>query len=160
MNMDEHTGLPPQPTSSLKQFAILVGEWTMVGTHPAFPSAAHGHSSFTWLKDVALLLWQFQWDQPGPPSALSVIGHDDAVDAVDAVDTCSTLYADERGVARIYQMSLDGGVWKMWRESPGFSQRMTDTFSADGNSITCHGEVSRDGSTWEQDLEVSYTRQP
>jgi alkanesulfonate monooxygenase SsuD/methylene tetrahydromethanopterin reductase-like flavin-dependent oxidoreductase (luciferase family) len=38
--------------------------------------------------------------QPGPPSALSVIGHDDAV------QTCCMLYADERGVARIYQMSL------------------------------------------------------
>ncbi len=152
--MDEQTGLPPQPTGSLRQFAILVGEWTMIGIHPAFPSAAHGHSSFTWLKDEALLLWQFDWDQPGPPNALSVIGHDDAV------DTCSMLYADERGVARIYQMSLEGGVWKMWRESPGFSQRTMGTFSADGNAISCHGEVSRDGSNWEQDLDVTYTRQP
>lgn len=68
------------------------------------------------------------------------------------------LYADERGVARIYQMSLEGGVWKMWRDSTGFSQRMTGTFSVDGNTILVHGELSRDGSHWEQDLDVTYTR--
>jgi hypothetical protein len=152
MNMNEQTERPPQPTNSLKQFDILVGEWKMVGTHPAFPATAHGHSSFAWLREEALLLWHFDWEGPGPPSALSVIGHDDSV------ETCSMLYADERGVARIYQMSLEGGVWQMWRESPGFSQRMTGTVSSDGNTITCHGELSRDGSHWEQDLDVTYTR--
>ena len=70
------------------------------------------------------------------------------------------LYADERGVARIYQMRMDEGVWRMWRDSPGFSQRMTGTFSADGNTIVWRGELSRDGSNWEQDLDVIYTRKP
>ncbi len=152
--MQKHSEPPSHPTGPLKQFEILVGEWTMVGTHPAFPSAAHGHSSFEWLMEEALLLWHFDWERPGPPSALSVIGHDDAV------QTCSILYADERGVARIYQMSLEGGVWKMWRDTPGFSQRITGTFSEDGNTITSQGELSRDSSTWEQDLDVTYTRKP
>lgn len=152
--MDEHAYPPSQPTSSLKQFETLVGEWDTVGTHPGFPSAVHGHSSFEWLKKGALLIWRFDWERPGPPSALSIIGHDDAA----SVDTCSMLYADERGVARIYQMSLDGGVWKMWRDSPGFLQRTTGTFSGDGSIIVAHGELSRDGSTWEQDLDVTYTR--
>ncbi len=144
---------PPQPTRSLKQFDVLVGEWTMVGTHPDLPSAVHGHSSFEWLREGALLTWHFDWERSqGIPSAFSVIGHDDAV------EPCSMLYTDERGVARIYQMSLAGGVWKMWRESPEFSQRMTGTFSDDGNTITWHGELSRDGSNWEQDLNVTYTR--
>ncbi len=68
------------------------------------------------------------------------------------------LYSDQRGVARIYQMSLQGGIWKMWRESPGFSQRLTGSFSDDGNTITVHGELSRDGANWERDLDVTYTR--
>jgi hypothetical protein len=34
---------------------------------------------------------------------------------------------------------------------------MTGTFSDDGNTITCHGELSRDGVNWEQDLDVVYT---
>ena len=149
--MNEHVQRPPQPTRSMKQFEVLMGEWEMVGTHPALPAAVHGHSSFEWLMEGGLLLWHFDWD-PGLPSALSVIGHDDST------ETCSMLYSDERGVARIYQMSLEGSVWKMWRDSPGFSQRMTATISSDGNTITWHGELSRDGSTWEQDLSVTYTR--
>ena len=150
--MSQQFDLPPQPTSSLKPLEVLVGEWSMVGTHPAFSSATQGHSSFAWLREGALLLWHFEWDQLGPPSALSVIGHDDAE------ETCAMLYADERGVARIYQMSLEDGVWKMWRESPGFSQRMTGTFNADRNTISVHGELSHDGSIWEPDLDVTYTR--
>ena len=145
---------PPQPTSSLKQFATLVGEWDTVGTHPALPSAMRGHSSFQWLKEGALLLSRSDWQPGGVPSALSVIGHDDAMEP----GTCTMLYTDKRGVARIYQMSLEGGVWKMWRESPGFSQRMTGMLSSDGTTMTCHGELSRDGSHWEQDLDVTFTR--
>jgi hypothetical protein len=152
MNMDEHTGSPPQPTTTLRQFDILIGDWDMVGIHPGFPSAVHGHSSFEWLQDGSLLLWHFNWERSGPPSAVSVVGHDDSSAA------CVLLYSDERGVARIYQMSLDAGVWKMWRDSAGFSQRVTGTFSEDGNTITCHGELSRDGSQWEQDLDVTYTK--
>lgn len=143
----------PQPTAPLRQFDILVGEWNMVGTHPAFPGAVQGHSSFEWLMDGGLLVWRFDWDRPGPPSAISVIGHDDTV------RTCSMLYSDERGVSRIYQMSLEGRVWKMWRQSPDFSQRVTGTFSDDGNTIISHGELSRDGAKWEQDLSVTYTRE-
>lgn len=150
--MNEHAELPQQPTSWLKRFDILVGEWDMMGIHPAFSSARHGHSSFEWLMEGALLLWHFDWERPGPPSAISIIGHDDPN------EMCSMLYADERGVARIYQMSLEGGVWKIWRDAPGFSQRMTGTFSEDGKTISCHGELSRDSANWEQDLDVTYTR--
>ncbi len=139
-------------TDELKELGLLVGEWKMLGTHPAFPSAANGHSSFAWLQPGMLLIWHFDWEQPGPPSAISVIGYDDAAEAY------SMLYSDERGVARIYQINFDGGVWRMHRESPGFSQRATGTFSNDGRVITVHGELSRDGSTWEQDLDIVYTK--
>jgi hypothetical protein len=152
MNMNEHAKRPLQPSSGMKQFAILIGEWDMVGIHPALPSTAHGRSSFKWLVEGGLLLWHFDWERGGPPNALSVIGYDDSV------ETCSMLYSDERGVSRIYQMSLEGSVWKIWRDAPGFLQHMTATISSDGNTITWHGELSRDGSNWEQDLDVTYTR--
>src|SRR5436305_15317633 len=80
MNMTEHAQRPPQPTSSMKQFDILVGEWTMVGTHPEFPSAAHGHSSFEWLMEGGLLAWHLDWARGGHLSAHSVIGHDDLLE--------------------------------------------------------------------------------
>src|SRR3569623_316172 len=100
MNMNEGAKLPPQPAGSMQQFAILIGEWTTVGIHPQLPSPVHGHSSFEWLREVSLLLWHFNWDSNDVPNALSVIGRDDAT------ESCSMLYSDERGVARIYQMSL------------------------------------------------------
>ena len=149
---EESKAQPPQPTGSLKQFQILIGEWDMVGTHPALPSQVYGHSTFNWFMENALLVWHSNWEAPTPPNAVSVIGRDDSIEA------CSMLYSDERGVARIYQMSLENGVWKMWRESQGFSQHMTGTFSDDGTTITSHGELSRDGLNWEQDLSVTYTR--
>ena len=146
---------PPQPTRSLKQFEVLIGKWTTVGTHPQLPAAVHGHSTFEWLREGALLAWHFDWERgQGIPSAYSIIGHDDAV------EPCSMLYTDERGVSRIYQMTLAGGVWKMWRDSPDFSQRMTGTFSADGQTIAWKGELSHDGSTWEPDLSVTFTKKP
>ena len=79
---------PPQPIRSLKQLDVLVGQWTMVGSHPQLPSAVHGQSSFEWLREGALLAWHFDWERgQGIPSAFSVIGHDDTV------EPCSVLCA-------------------------------------------------------------------
>ena len=144
---------PPQPTRSLSQFDILIGEWTTVGVHPQLPSAVHGQSTFEWLKDGALLVWRFDWEPGGGvPGAYCIIGHDDTT------DVCTVLYTDVRGVARIYLMTLADGLWKMWRESPDFAQRMTGTIADGGNTITVRGELARDGASWEPDLSVTYTR--
>lgn len=42
---------------------------------------------------------------------------------------------DSRGTARIYQIRLRDGVWKLWRHAPGFSQRFTGTFSDGSRTI-------------------------
>jgi len=150
--MTNHAGDPPQPTHLLRQFDVLVGEWDMVGTHPFFDAPVKGHSIFEWLVDGMLLTWHFNWNASLPPNALSVIGHDDTQ------ETCSMLYSDVRGVSRIYQMSLEDGVWKIWRESSDFSQRMIGQISDDQNSIVVRGDLSRDGSVWDHDLSITYTR--
>ena len=46
----------------------------------------------------------------------------------------------------------------MWREAPGFFQRFTGTFSDDNNTITGRWEGSRDGSNWEPDFDMTYTK--
>ena len=68
------------------------------------------------------------------------------------------LYFDSRGVSRVYQMSLSDGVWKMWREAPGFSQRFMGTWSSDGRTIRGRWEESGDGSHWEHDFDLTYTK--
>ena len=36
-------------------------------------------------------------------------------------------YFDSRGVRRIYGVSLEDGVLRMWRDAPGFDQRFCAT---------------------------------
>ena len=68
------------------------------------------------------------------------------------------LYFDERGVSRRYLFALQGNTWKWWRDAPGFSQRCVGTIVDEGQTMVAKGELSRDGSTWEPDLELTYTR--
>jgi hypothetical protein len=70
----------------------------------------------------------------------------------------TALYFDDRGVSRIYQMSLEGRQWKEWRHAPGFSQRFAGTISADGNIISASWEKSSDGTTWQHDFNLTYKR--
>jgi hypothetical protein len=55
-------------------------------------------------------------------------------------------------------MSFDDGLWKMWRDSPNFSQRFEGKFSGDGETIHAHWEKSLDGKTWEHDFSLTYKR--
>ena len=68
------------------------------------------------------------------------------------------LYFDERGVSRRYEVAVRDNVLKWWRNAPGFSQRFTCTLAADGRTMLGEGELSRDGSSWERDLALTYTR--
>jgi hypothetical protein len=60
-------------------------------------------------------------------------------------------------------MSFDSGVWKLSRTSADFSpldfaQRFTGTLSDDGRTIRGRWELAHDGSTWEHDFDLVYTR--
>jgi len=69
-------------------------------------------------------------------------------------------YFDQRGVYRVYAVSLDQAKWRYWRGAPApdFSQRFTGTFSDDGDTIAGEGQLSRGGDTWEGDLDLNYHR--
>ncbi len=67
-------------------------------------------------------------------------------------------YFDSRGVHRIYAASFAGGVWRLERDAPGFSQRFAGTFAPDGRAIDGQWELSRDGTTWDDDLRITYRR--
>lgn len=141
------------PNPSLEAFRVLVGTWTTVGSHPLRPGMTlHGRARFEWLEGGAFLIMHSEIDEPDFPSGILVFGHDDAQ------ADCTMVYFDERGVSRILQTSLSGNIWKQWRNAPGFSQRFAGTISEDGNTIVGVGELSKDGSTWEGDLSLTYTR--
>jgi len=147
----KHEASIPNPT--LKPLSILVGKWNTVGTHPFFPGTTfHGHTSFEWLEGEAFLIMHSEIEEPGIPSGVAVFGSDDSTGEY------LMLYFDERGVSRKYEVTLRDNVWKWWRNAPGFSQRFTGTLADDGRTIIGKGELSKDGATWEKDLELTYTR--
>lgn len=134
---------PFRPNPALKELDVLVGEWEMDFT---LTPTAQARVTFEWQLGGAVLV-----ENMGA-NATWTIGRDEAV------ETYCVLYFDARGVSRVYEMSLEGSVWKIWRDSPGFSQRFMGTLGDDGNSIAARWEKSIDGSSWEHDFDVVYRR--
>lgn len=117
------------------------------------PSAAvRGQSSFGWLEGGAFLIQHSEIASPDWPRSTAVIGPDDEA------GTYRMLYYDSRGVSRIYRMTFSGEIWTIWRDFPGFSQRFHGTFSEDGRIITARWENSTDGSDWNHDFALTYTK--
>ena len=51
-------------------------------------------------------------------------------------------------------------IWHFQREAPGFSQRFTGLFSDGGDTIDGQSQLSRDGSSWDDDLQITFRRRP
>lgn len=141
---------------ALERLGVFVGEWDLEITAMSFhtdPSAVErGHTSFDWLEGGAFLIQHSEISATDFPRSIAIIAPDDAA------ETYGMLYFDSRGVSRIYRMTFSGGIWTLWRDFPGFSQRFHGTFSEDYNSITARWEKSSDGSKWEHDFDVTYTK--
>jgi hypothetical protein len=140
------------PNATLKDLEALVGEWDIEIVLPADPpTIMRGRVTFEWLEGGAFLVMrEVEWS--GPSGSVAVI------DRVVAAETYAMLYFDARGVSRVYEMSVGDGVWKQWRSAPGFSQRFTGAFSDDGSTIAARWEHSSDGSHWNHDFDLTYTR--
>lgn len=143
---------------ALADVALLEGDWRMDISNASFlpdPSeSVRGHSSFHWALDGACLVMHQGDPPPSPPAALWLIGRDEASPEYEV------LYFDARRVSRVYRMSFDAGMWKMWREAPGFWQRFECKVAPDGASMV--GEWTKsldDGATWEHDFDIIYTRE-
>jgi len=151
MENTKHAAAIPNP--ALKPFEKLIGEWKTIGTHPYFPDTTfHGHTSFKWIEGGAFLIMHSEMEEEGIPSGIAVFGSDDVTGEY------FMLYFDERKVSRKCDVSFSDNQLKWWRNTPGFSQRFTWTISNDGDSIISKGELSRDNTTWEKDLELSFIR--
>jgi len=138
----------------LQALAVLVGEWATVGTHPMLPGKTfHGHASFTWLESGAFLLFHSHIDEPEIPNGVAILGTDDS-----NPDAGAMLYFDVRNVSREYRWTISSNVWTWSRDELGFSQRMVLTIVNDVLRIEAKGQMSRNGKSWEPDLQLTYTR--
>jgi len=131
----------------------LVGEWTIEATHPAYPdTVVSGHVAVEWLEGEQFLIHRSRADHPDFPDSISVIGP--------ATEGLSMHYFDSRGVFRVYEVDVSEDVWRMERDEPGFAQRFSGTFSDDGDTMSGLWKLSRDGSSWDDDLAITYRRVP
>jgi hypothetical protein len=154
----------PRPAKENEQLAPLIGAWSMAlimpGQQRPDPLPDIGaRVTFDWMGEQAFVVERSTVPIPDAPDGLTVIGWDHAR------NTFLQHYFDTRGVARVYEMSFDRGVWKLERTKPDFSpfefsQRFTGTFADDGNRIEGTWEIAHDHKTWEKDFDLIYTRIP
>jgi hypothetical protein len=137
----------------------LVGEWATEATFeagffgPGTPAVSGGgRTTFEWFDGERFLIQRARGEDTSVPTGIMIIG------VGDDPDTFVQHYYDSRGVHRVYQMTLDDRVWRLWRAAPGFHQRYTGEFSEDGARITGAWDKSEDGSTWEHDFDLNYRR--
>lgn len=96
-----HTDLrPATPNPVPARLAAFVGEWR-------WEAFVGGQSVFDWLEGGRFLVEHADAEQAGFPAGTAIICGDDTAETY----------------SRICQMSLSEGVWKLWRDAPGFSRR-------------------------------------
>jgi hypothetical protein len=91
-------------------------------------------------------------DNPDAPDSVSIIGCDAGSGAF------YQLYADKRGVCRVYEMSIGDGEWRLWRTGEPFAQRFTGRFDPGGRTIAGSWEKAEDGTSYTVDFELTYSR--
>jgi hypothetical protein len=142
------------PNPALQPFTRFIGEWRVTGRHPLVPGKTfHGRATFEWIEGGAFCRLQTEIDEPEIPTGIAIFGSDDDGPRF------YMIYFDERGVSRKYDVIFRDGALHWERDSAGLSQRFTITVGADGRRMEGKGIMSRDGKTWEGDLELTYSRQ-
>ena len=141
---------------SLAELGFLIGEWDMALSSASFlpdpGQVVHGRVEISPIEDGRVLVMRQAVEPSGPPGASWLIGRDDSKAEY------TVLYADGRGVSRIYEMALTNDSWRLWRTDPNFSQRFEATVSSDGTSIEGRWEKRQSGGIWEHDFNVTYSR--
>lgn len=149
-------------TQALRRLDVLIGDWEV---EPIVDGRSVGRSrtTFEWVEGGAFLRQYSEadadfaasspeWQANAPFPTTSLIGLDDSTDLF------TMLYADARDVFRVYQVSVVDGVWRQWRDAPGFNQRFTGILSEDDTTIDGLWEMSEDGRTWRKDFDLVYRR--
>ena len=135
----------------MQAFDVLIGTWETEATHPQFDGGVvTGRVTFEWLEGGHYLIQRSTNDHELFPDGLCVIG------APEDGEGLKLEYFDSRGVRRTYDVSLEDGVLRWWRESPGFDQRMTARLAPDEFVFQC--ELAETPGEWKDDLRVTYRR--
>jgi hypothetical protein len=146
-------------SAALRRLEPLVGRWSLEASFARFEAGGEmeARTSFEWTLGGQYLLQRAKIDIPEAPDTMAMID----VDA--SGDGYVQHYFDSRGVTRIYAMTFDGRTWTLARDADDFTpakfaQRFTGELSDDGSRIDGTWEIALDGTTFEKDLGLIYTR--
>ena len=144
-----------QPTAegALGKLDQLIGEWTLEAVPPdGEPWPGEARATIEWHDSRSHLVVRTTIEMPEAPNSIAIIGCDGAN------GTYYQLYSDDRGVCRVYEMSIDDGEWRLWREGEPFAQRFTGRFEDGGDTIAGRWELARDGEEFRTDFDLTYRR--
>jgi hypothetical protein len=147
---------PPAVQAELER---LVGAWTLEIDFPGMNPIGPGtRVSFEWMPGGWFLVERWEIPVPEFPDGTAVIGWDPRREVL------LQHYFDSRGVARVYEMHIDGRAWTLTRTEPDFSpldfaQRFVGEFSDNGRTITGRWDAREPGKDWATDFHVTYRKQ-
>jgi hypothetical protein len=135
---------------ALEPFDALIGTWTTEATHPLFDGVVTGSVTYEWLEGGRFIVLRSRNEHELFPDAICVIGPPEEGDGL------IMEYFDSRGVRRTYETSLEEGVLRVWRDHPGFDQRMSAEIAPDG--FVAQYQLAEAPGEWKDDLRTVYRR--
>jgi hypothetical protein len=135
---------------ALGPFEALIGTWATEAKHRAVDAVVVGSVTFEWLEGGHFVVVHSHSEHELFPDGLSVIG------APEDGNGLVLEYFDSRGVRRTYGVSLEDGVWRMWRDAPGFDQRFSAVLGDDAFEGVF--ELAEAPGDWQEDMRVTYRR--
>lgn len=140
------------PNPALKPFEFLIGEWETAGSHPLVPGLdLRGQSSFGWHEGGAFLIMHTHVDEPRFPDGVAIIGSDDNSGKF------AMTYFDERGISRLFELTVGDRTATWRRDDPKLAQSVTISAQG-GGKLVSKGRMSERGGPWGDDLSQVFSR--
>jgi hypothetical protein len=138
---------------ALKALGFLIGEWQTTGSHPEVPGKTlYGRTSFAWHEGGAFLIMRTEIDEPRFPNGLAIIGSDNVA------GNFAMIYFDQRGISRIFDLTVGDRTLTWRRDDPEFSQSTTITADHGNDTLVSNGRMSKKRGAWVADLSQVYKR--
>src|ERR1043166_2490662 len=100
---------PKGKPMGIEQLEPLIGEWQLEVDIPGADGVRAG-ATFDWILGGAFVEQRSEVDHPAAPNGVCIIGANG--------DAFTQHYFDSRGIARVYEMTFEGGHWELLRIRP------------------------------------------
>ena len=138
--------------TDMEALEALAGDWTAEAVPPGSDELVRGEMTVEWLDGGGYLVQRTTMENPAFPRTVAVIGPDHSGERI------VQHYFDSRGVARVYDIALEGGVLTLSRDDEDFAQRFVGRFSDDGSAIEGAWERTEPDGSWIHDFDLTYRR--